>query len=151
MEEGSRSFKDMLSLSPHSEWQDTWSDYTDLDVADLMLLDEVGPDDEVGPGDRKIAASVAPGALGPVETHSSVETGMLDPSGSMCQCGTNEDQAGESRTVMVSKNRLRQCPICGMVSREKTRHHIVKKHLPWFWSDSTACWDCCQQEMQASF
>ncbi|CAG2224296.1 unnamed protein product [Mytilus edulis] len=58
------------------------SDCTDLDVADLMVIDEVGPDEdvcpdeEVGPaeevGPDYQTAGVASGALGPVETHSSV-------------------------------------------------------------------------------
>ncbi|CAC5397565.1 unnamed protein product [Mytilus coruscus] len=114
----------------------------------MMVLDEVGPDDEVGPENLEMVAGVAPGALGPVETHISVDA---ESSVGIYQGGTDEDQAGRIRAVMVSKNRLRQCPICGMVvSRKKTRRHVLIKHLPWFWSGSTACWDCCQQEIQAS-
>ncbi|CAC5415898.1 tatD [Mytilus coruscus] len=151
MEEGSRSDQDVLSLSPHSEWHETKSDCTDLDVADLMVIDEVGPDEDVGPaeevGPDDQACGVAYGTLGPVKTHSSVGVGT---SIGIYHCETDEDQAGRSGAVTVSKNRLRQCPICGMVSREKTRRHVLKKHLPWFWSGATACWDCCQQEIQAS-
>ncbi|XP_063396693.1 uncharacterized protein LOC134681159 [Mytilus trossulus] len=148
MEEGSRSDQDVLSLSPHSEWHDTRSDCTDLDVADLMVIDEVGPDDS------DAGAGTSPGALGPVEAHSSM-TGMSQMSFSSqpCQEGesgeTNESQS-EGRVVVPSKNRLRKCPVCGIMSREKTRRHMMKTHLPWFWSGSTACWECSRQEVQAS-
>ncbi|CAG2204196.1 unnamed protein product [Mytilus edulis] len=154
MEEGSRSDQDVLSLSPHSEWHESKSDCTDLDVADLMVIDEVGPDEDVcldeavGPaeevGPDYQTAGVASGALGPVETHSSVG---IDTSIGIYHSEIDEERSG---AVAVSKNRLRQCPICGMVSREKTRRHVLKRHLPWFWSGATACWDCCEQEIQAS-
>ncbi|CAG2198323.1 unnamed protein product [Mytilus edulis] len=129
----------------------TKSNCTYLDVADLMVIDEVGPDEDVGPaeevGPDYQTAGVASGALGPVETHSSVG---VDTSIGIYHSEIDEDQAGIWGAVAVSKNRLRQCPICGMVSREKTRRHVLKRHLPWFWSGATACWDCCEQEIQAS-
>ncbi|CAC5376682.1 unnamed protein product [Mytilus coruscus] len=123
MEEGSRSDQDILSLSPHSEWHETRSDCTDLDVADLMVIDEVGPDD------NDATAGASPGALGPAEGYSNMATGML-PMSSSCQHHnepesgeTNEGKSEDCRAIVPSKSRLRKCPVCGLMSREKTRKH----------------------------
>ena len=56
----------------------------------------------------------------------------------------------DQRVVVMSRSRLRECPVCGIFTREKIRRHVLKKHLPWFWSGTTACWDCAKQETQAS-
>jgi hypothetical protein len=43
--------------------------------------------------------------------------------------------------------RIRSCPVClGKVDRP--RRHVMRKHFPWFWMPTTACWICHQQEAQ---
>ena len=123
MEEGSRSDQDVLSLSPHSEWHESKSDCTDLDVADLMVIDEVGPDEDVCPDEEVGPAE----EVGPDNQAAGVGTSI-----GIDHCETDEDQVGRSGAVTVAKNRLWQYSLCGMVSREKTRRHVLKKHLPWF-------------------
>jgi hypothetical protein len=58
------------------------------------------------------------------------------------------DQEVEDERVF--KNKEREFPVCDLATREKIKRHILKKHLPWFWSGTTACWDCGKQEIQAS-
>ncbi|CAC5423873.1 unnamed protein product [Mytilus coruscus] len=132
MEEGSRSDQDVLSLCPHSEWHETRSDCTDLDVADLMVIDEVGPDDS------DATAGASPWALGPAEGYSNMATGILPMSSSYQHHNepesgeTNEGKSEDCRAIVPSKSRLRKCPVCGLMSREKTRRHMMKTHMPWF-------------------
>lgn len=65
MEEASRSDKSCC------HWVHTVNvDCTDIDVAEMMMPDEVGPDHEVGPENLQMAAGVA--ALGHVEMPISV-------------------------------------------------------------------------------
>lgn len=131
---------DVLSLSPHSDWHDstnTSSGATDLETADWIVVDEVGLIGSPQRAEGRRNTPSPPRALGPVGE----SPGMFSSS---------DDSPQDNRQVVVSRNRLRQCPVCGESTREKIRRHVFKKHLPWFWSGTTACWDCHKQETQAS-
>ena len=51
------------------------------------------------------------------------------------------------RQSRSKSKRIRSCPVClGKVDRP--RRHVMRKHFPWFWMPTTACWICHQQEAQ---
>ena len=65
-------------------------------------------------------ACSSPRALGPVEEQVSHDEPTPPPDGQV------QEPAESSRTVVVSKNRLRQCPVCGLVTREKNTTPCAK-------------------------
>lgn len=129
---------DVLSLSLYSEWHDSTASGTDLEEADLIVLDEVG---FLEKPQRQLAH-----LLGPLSLLVSVT--ML----TKVQASKRRVNCALVRKLKtrIFKSKERECPVCGLATREKITRHIMKKHLPWFWSGTTACWDCKKQELQDS-
>lgn len=143
---------DVLSLSPHSEWCDT-PDHsgTDIDAGDWVLMDEADTDEhpDLTPsraeGSTAVSTEDQDGAG--LDVPPTLEDRQDSPSPSRAP-GPVGDSGGMLNTR--NKNRMRQCQVCGLSTREKIRRHMFKRHLPWYWSGTTACWDCGKQETQAS-
>lgn len=139
----SRSEDDVLSLSAHETWPTEGSELSDLDLnnTEFVIIDEINEEMELettadtdarmvvdeGIGEPLVVCS-SPGAPGPGEASAS----------------------GGSLAVPEPRSRLRTCYVCGLQTREKIRRHVLRTHLPWFWAASTACWECGEQEVQAS-
>lgn len=132
---------DVLSLSVHDECisvEGISGEDTDVSVDEFVVIDEIGPDDES-------------------EHHSSLESNPVEPlseppssSGAPGSMEWQDDSVGDSVCLVKSRERLRECDVCNLQTRGKIRRHVLKKHLPWFWYGTTACWDCGTQEAQAS-
>ena len=40
---------------------------------------------------------------------------------------------------------MKCCPLCNIPKKSHIKRHILRTHLPWFWSPTTACWASCHE------
>jgi hypothetical protein len=45
---------------------------------------------------------------------------------------------------------MKFCPLCNIPKKSHIKRHILRTHLPWFWSPTTACWACEEQSCHES-
>jgi hypothetical protein len=45
---------------------------------------------------------------------------------------------------------MKCCPLCNIPKKSHIKRHILRTHLPWFWSPTTACWACEEQSCYKS-
>ena len=45
---------------------------------------------------------------------------------------------------------MKFCPLCNIPKKSHIKRHILRTHLPWFWSPTTACWVCEEQSCHES-